>query len=220
MSEAFQSSWDHHPERDDRIACHYCDTLHHRQDLEDNTQAHCQQCGHVIYYKRPRSLPRVIALCVTALSLIPLIFIFPFFSLEKQGLFSTVSVPKAILGLWQAGELPIATFVALCILILPTILLSSLLYVCLPLLKEQALPGTARILRTLQTLSPWVMVEVFFLSSIVSLFKLFRTGDVTLGIGFWATAAIMLCIAGITQTIDRIELWERLESVNWKKRGL
>jgi paraquat-inducible protein A len=58
---------------------------------------------------------------------------------------------------------------------------------------------------------PWNMVEVFLLGVLVSLLKLAKVADVQFGIGFWAFAGVMLCMAGAVAGIDREELWDRLE---------
>jgi paraquat-inducible protein A len=46
---------------------------------------------------------------------------------------------------------------------------------------------------------------------LVSLLKLNMVADVHFGMGFWAFAALMLCMAAAVSGIDRNELWDRLE---------
>ena len=45
----------------------------------------------------------------------------------------------------------------------------------------------------------------------VSLLKLAKVADVHFGMGFWAFAALILCMAAAIASIDRDELWDRLE---------
>lgn len=55
------------------------------------------------------------------------------------------------------------------------------------------------------------MVEVFFLGTMVSLLKLMKLADVSMGFGFWSMIALMLSLAASVSGIDRIELWDRIE---------
>jgi len=132
---------------------------------------------------------------MTALSLFFLMLLFPFITMEVQGTKSAISVTGAILSLWQEGGQLIAFSVALFVLVLPLSLITCLLYLCLPLLFGRVLPGSQSIMCTFQAIKDWVMVEVFFLGVIVSLLKLVKLAEVQLGIGFWAVAGLMLCIA-------------------------
>ncbi len=62
-----------------------------------------------------------------------------------------------------------------------------------------------------QVIQPWIMVEVFFLGTMVSLLKLMKLADVSMGLGFWSMIALMLSLAASVSGIDRIELWDRIE---------
>ena len=194
-----------------RVACHFCDTLHEVQVVEEGLAAHCKNCQSILYRNRPNSLQRSVAFGLTALCLMVLIFIFPFITMNAQGNISSVTVPGAVYMLWGSGSPVISMSVAVFVLALPLALLTTLLYLCIPLSFGKTLPGSARVMRSFLALQPWVMVEVFFLGAIVSLLKLVKLADIELGIGFWSVAGLMICIAGAVGGIDRIELWDRIE---------
>lgn len=219
MSHEHHAAWPRFPEQNHRVACHFCDTLHDADVIEEGLAAHCAQCGHVLYRNRRNSLHRALAFGVTALCLIGLILIFPFISMQAAGNTEVVTVPGAILNLWKTNGLFIAASVVMFVIVLPIALVLLLIYLCLPLLFGKALLGSIQAMRLFQTFLPWVMVEVFFLGAIVSLLKLVKLADVTLGIGFWSTAALMVCLAGAVGGIDRTELWDRVELArNLKER--
>ena len=58
---------------------------------------------------------------------------------------------------------------------------------------------------------------VFFLGAMISLLKLVKLAEVDLGIGFWAVAGLMFCLAGAVGGIVKVELWDRIELA--KSRG-
>lgn len=55
------------------------------------------------------------------------------------------------------------------------------------------------------------MIEVFLLGVLVSLLKLGHLAELHFGVGFWAFAALMFCMAAAVAAIDKRELWDRLE---------
>lgn len=211
MNADHQETWPRLPDAKHRVICHYCDTLHDVPLLKEGLAAHCSQCQALMYRNQANSLQRSVAFGVTALSLYILTLIFPFISMDAGGNISSMTVPSAIIMLWKTGGSLISLCVALFVLILPLILITTLLYICLPLIFGKALPGSISLTRGIFAMQPWVMVEVFFLGAIVSLLKLIKLADVDLGIGFWAVSGLMLSLAGAISGIDRLELWDRIE---------
>jgi len=218
MSQSHHYTWPRLPNVKHRVACHFCDTLHEVHLIEEGRSAHCLECRSVLYRNRPSSLQRAVAYGITALSLFTLVLHFPFISMNSQGNLSSVSVPGAVVVLWQEGGQLIAASLALFVMILPLSLLICLLYLCIPLLFGRILPGSRSIMCTFQGLQAWIMVEVFFLGAIVSLLKLVKLADVQLGIAFWASAGLMICIAGAVSSIDRTELWDRIELADAQRK--
>ena len=210
-------TWPRLPGVEHRVACHFCDTLHDVPLVEEGLAAHCKQCQTVLYRNRPNSIHRALAFGITALCLIVVMLIFPFITMDAQGNITSVSVPGAVAMLWSSGGPIIAITVAIFVILLPIALIFSLPYLCVPLSAGKCLPGSAGIMRWFLSIQPWVMVEVFFLGTIVSLLKLVKLADIELGIGFWSVAGLMLCIAGAVGGIDKIELWDRIELA--KSRG-
>lgn len=211
-------TWPRLPGVKHRVACHFCDTLHDVLLVDEGLAAHCKQCQAVLYRNRPDSMHRAIAFAITALCLIALVLIFPFITMDAQGNISSISVPGALGMLWNQGGPVIAITVAIFVIVLPATLICSLLYLCIPLSLGTCLPGSSGIMRWFLSIQPWVMVEVFFLGAIVSLLKLVKLADVELGIGFWAVAGLMLCIAGAVGGIDKIELWDRIELAESRRK--
>jgi paraquat-inducible protein A len=218
MSQHHHFTWPRLPNVKHRVACHFCDTLHEVDLIEEGRAAHCMECGYVLYRNRASSLQRAVAYGVTALALFMLVLVFPFISMNAQGNLSSVTVPGAVSSLWLEGGHFIAIGVALFVIVLPLSLITCLLYLCIPLLFGKVFPGSRSIMSTFQGLQAWVMVEVFFLGAIVSLLKLVKLADVQLGIGFWSVAGLMVCIAGAVGGIDRTELWDRIEIADFQRK--
>jgi paraquat-inducible protein A len=206
------------------VACHFCDTLHEADLVEEGSAAHCRQCGAVLYRNQHSSLARAVAFGITALMFFVLMMIFPFISLDAQGNKVVVSVPEAVLRLWQQGGIFVSVSVALFVITLPFLQILILTLLCSPLLFGRAFPGSrpllrfCPLLRFFQSLQAWGMVEVFFLGAVVSLLKLIKLAEIELGIGFWSAAGLMICLAGAIGGIDRTELWDRVETAEAREK--
>jgi paraquat-inducible protein A len=200
-------------------ACHFCDTLYQIKLIKEGERANCSTCDQLLYYNRHKSVERAVAFALAGLLLFGLLFFFPFMQLSAQGNVIIMSMPEAVGRLWSEDGKFIAIAVGLFALVLPLAQLILLLYICIPLLAGRTLPYIVRATKLLQAIQPWVMLEVFFLGTIVSLLKLVKLADVQLLIGFWSLIALMICIAGSLSGIDRLELWDRIELARRKTKA-
>lgn len=194
-----------------QTACHFCDALHESPLLAEGQEARCGVCGSVLYRNRAASLERAVAFGIAALILMVVAHSFPFLSLDAGGNRSVMTLGGASLALIGEGSTLLGLGVAAFTLLAPVCLAGGIVYVSMPLLWGKCWPGAMRLLRVVQGLLPWSMVEVFFLGAVVSLLKLVKLADVRLGVAFWALGAVMICLAAALAAIDRRELWDRLE---------
>jgi paraquat-inducible protein A len=191
--------------------CHFCDTLHDAFPVPEGTAARCLCCGAVLYQNRPASLVRATAFSLTALVLMVVVHTFPFLTMDAASMRTSLSLTTAARSLIEEGSPIVGSAVALFTIITPVILACGLIYVCAPLLFGRAAPGAMFVTRWMSKTEPWNMIEVFLLGVLVSLLKLAKVADLHFGTGFWAFAALMLCMAAAVASIDRDELWDRLE---------
>ncbi len=192
-------------------ACHFCDTLHEAEPLPEGRAARCRCCGAVLYQNRPASLARVSAFSSAALILMVVVSQFPFLTMDAAGLRTTLDLISAARALIAQGSPLLGIALALFTIVTPLSLASGLLYVCAPLMVGKIAPGAIHMAKWLNRAEPWNMIEVFLLGVLVSLLKLDKLAEVHFGLGFWAFAAVMVCMAAAIAGIDRDELWDRLE---------
>jgi paraquat-inducible protein A len=191
--------------------CHFCDTLHESAPLPEGTAATCKCCGVVLYQNRPASLVRATAFSLASLLLMVIVHSFPFLIMDARVFHRTLNLGPAAYSLITEGSLILGIAMALFTIIAPLVLAGGLVYVCLPLMFGRVAPGAVAVARWMNKTEPWNMVEVFLLGVLVSLLKLTHVAEVSFGAGFWAFAALMVCMAAAIAGIDRDELWDRLE---------
>lgn len=194
-----------------RVVCHFCDTLHEAPAVPEGTAARCRRCGVVLYQNRTASLVRATAFSLAALVLIGIVHGFPFLTMRASGLQSELSLYRAAHELIKEGSVAMGWAVALFTIVAPVVIAGGMLYVNGPLLFGRAAPAARLVARWISLTEPWNMIEVFLLGVLVSLLKLGQMADLEFGTGFWAFAALMVCMAAAVAGIDRNELWDRLE---------
>ena len=191
--------------------CHFCDTLHEMASLPEGTAARCKCCGAVLYQNRPASLVRATAFSVTALILMVVVHSFPFLVMDAASIRTSLNLVSAAHALIHQGSPILGMALALFTIVTPLSMAGGLIYVCGPLMFGRMAPGASQVVKWMGKTEPWNMIEVFLLGVLVSLLKLGKVADVHFGIGFWAFGALMLCMAAAVASIDRNELWDRLE---------
>jgi paraquat-inducible protein A len=70
-----------------------------------------------------------------------------------------------------------------------------------------------RLLILIAKLLPWSMIDIFFISILVAMVKLFDFAQLELGIGFWAFAVILFLNIFILKRINLSEIWTKYEYI-------
>ncbi len=85
--------------------------------------------------------------------------------------------------------------------------MGAVAYVLLPLRSGQQARGSDVVLRAMQAVRPWVMVEVFMLGVLVAFVKLNGLASVIPGPGLWAFGAVMILAAAMASAFDHEHVW-------------
>ncbi len=179
--------------------------------MPEGGSARCVCCGAKLYRNRPASLARATAFSLTGLVLMAMAHAFPFITMDAAGMRTSLSLSNAAHALIDRGSPLLGIALALFTIIAPLVMACGLIYVCGPLMFGRAAPGATAVTRWISRTQPWNMIEVFLLGVLVSLMKLNRVAEVNFGPGFWAFVVLMISMAAAVASIDRKELWDRLE---------
>ncbi|MDQ6626008.1 MAG: paraquat-inducible protein A [Verrucomicrobiota bacterium] len=154
---------------------------------------------------------RTAALAFAAALLFLVSNFFPFMTLRAGLRENEMMLWQSASGLEQEGYPYLAGAVSVFILGAPILLIGGLLYLILPLLAGRRLPGAFPFCRAVLAARRWNMLEVFLLGALVSLLKLGKLAELTLGSGFWTFVALIICLTAALASIHPRELWARLE---------
>jgi paraquat-inducible protein A len=193
------------------IACHDCDLIHHINPLPAKGVAVCSRCGAVLHKHKPNSLERTLAFAVAGLTLFILANSFPFLGLKIGAQIRQTTLITGIQELYLQGMHTIAILVLLTTVIVPATQLMCLFYIFLPLKFGRLPKRLPRVLRFLQAIQPWGMMEVFMVGILVSVVKLAKMAKVIPGISLYSFLALIFALAAMMVSLDTHLIWQKWE---------
>ncbi len=199
------------------IACPDCDALQREpRRVPGGTGVHCWRCDAVLMHEPRRGMDWVFSMAVAGAVLFLIGNAFPLVSLEAQGNGVTTTLFGAVLHMWQQDMRAIALLVFVTTIVAPAFELAAMLYLASGVLRvdlglSQTLPPwTARILRAVQRVRPWGMLEVFMLGALVSIVKLGQMAAVVVGPALYSIGALTLVLAAVNSAFNPRDVWSRL----------
>jgi len=196
------------------IICKRCHTLHRKIELHHGTKALCQRCNSVMYrHHTDNFIDTLLALSwVSFISLI-IAFIFSIIRININGVYQSLDIGSIFLVIFNQEYYLVGIMLSLLIFLFPLIILLSmvLLLTLIKLKKSQYL--VKRLLILVAKLLPWSMVDIFFISLLVAMVKLFNYAQLELGVAFGALLFVLLLDILILKRVSMSDIWDEYERV-------
>jgi len=193
------------------FVCHECDALQQVSQVEPGNDATCIRCHNRLFRNPKGGLDKPLALIISAMILFIISNAFPIMTLTILGIEQSATISDTALIFIQRGSPEVAAIVWLPSVLIPGLMISGLFYILLSIRFQLDLPFTRPILKLLTHLTPWGMMDVFFLGILVSLVKLVALADMALDMGFYAFLLLILVYTAALASIDTHTLWEGLK---------
>jgi len=113
----------------------------------------------------------------------------------------------AIESLWHQGMEVVGVMVFCSTVLFPLVEMAALLYVLLPIRRGVVPPGLNLVLRTIQLVRPWGMIEVLMLGIVVTIVKMVSLARVVPDAALFAFGALTLMTA-VVLMFDPRTLWD------------
>jgi paraquat-inducible protein A len=181
----------------DAIVCEGCDAVYRRTPLRDREVARCPRCGTELERHPGAQRERILPLTVASLIMFAIANLFPIVEIELRGLRSQTTLAGAIVALAGEGMSLVALLVLATTLLFPLLQLLILMWLLVPLRQRQRAAGFTTLVRLMQTLRPWGMIEVFLLGVLVALVKLSSMATVLPGPALWAFMALTVLLTAV-----------------------
>jgi paraquat-inducible protein A len=189
------------------IACHECDALYRKPRLFGRQSARCSRCGATLYSSGSAQLDRICAMTVAALVTFVIAQSFPILELDANGITSEASLFGSLIVLWGEDMQIVALMVFCATILFPLTELVALLYVLLPVRRGVIPPGFNLVLRGIEFVRPWGMLEVFMLGVLITIVKMASLARVIPETALFAFGALTLMFT-VVVTFDASTLWD------------
>jgi paraquat-inducible protein A len=113
--------------------------------------------------------------------------------------------------LYVQGMQIIAVLVLITTVLAPLIQMVCMFYVLLPLKFGRVPRMLPRVLRFLEHVLPWSMMEVFMIGILVSVVKLAGMAKIIPGISLYSFLALIFVLAAMTVSLDSHLIWQKWE---------
>ncbi len=173
----------------------------------------CTRCGTELERHPGDQHKRILPLTVASLIMFAIANLFPIVEMELRGLRSQTTLAGAVVALSNEGMSLVAMLVLATTILFPLMQLLILLWLLVPLTRRTQPRGFALLVRTMQSLRPWGMIEVFLLGVLVALVKLSSMATVLPGPALWAFVALTVLLTAVL-AFDPRGFWEMAMAVN------
>jgi paraquat-inducible protein A len=155
----------------------------------------------------------MLAVTLTAFAALIVANAFPLLTLTSAGQRTQATLWAAIVASYDQKLPLVAAGLATTLIIAPIIELGMLLYVLVPLALRTRPPGFGLLMRMMNVLRPWRLVEVFLLGVIIAIVKLSGLATAVIGWGTFGLAVLAMAMASLS-TFDPGTLWRRADEVS------
>jgi paraquat-inducible protein A len=160
-----------------------------------------------MYRSTPHGLERALICTVVSIVLFLLANTYPIVGLELQETRNATTLFSSVVYLYQHDLESVAALVFTTTLLIPCIELAAMLYILLPLRLGYVARGLPQVLRLVQIIHPWGMIEVFMLGIIVSVVRTSNFATVEPGLALWSFAMLMLTLIASAFYFNERDLW-------------
>ncbi|NPA04435.1 MAG: hypothetical protein GXO61_06190 [Epsilonproteobacteria bacterium] len=195
------------------VICPRCGSLHKRIKLSSPKEsARCWRCNKLLYRGYKGLEYQLLSFTFTALILFTLANLFPIVEIDiGGGVKSRMVLLEALLFLYKQGFLFISLFGLLVLEVFPLITILSLflfsLFVVLGTHKE----GAKKALIVAGRLSEWNMLDIFFISILVAMVKIYEYAYIDFGVAFWSMAFFVGIEIYLFRYIKLSQMWDLWE---------
>ncbi len=192
---------------DELIICSKCHKLHRRVKLPHKKVAKCSHCGNILYSSVADTMQKAIAFAITALTLFIIVNIFPILKVTIASEQTNLIVPEMVYIMFENGFIVIGSMLLIVVLLAPFIVLLS--FITLGVLSYLKIYKhfARKIILFLIISRQWAMVDIFTISILVALVKLFGYAEIHFGVAFYALLLFVIVDIFFLKTIRPTELW-------------
>lgn len=192
------------------VSCPHCDLLQRIPEVEPGASVRCPRCNKELWRHRVDSINRTLALTFGALILFIIANTVPMLGLTVVGRRAFTTVAGGAFKLWENGQHVVAVLVMFVAVVAPGLEILIQLLIGLGCLRKYPPAWLGFLLRHLDLIRTWSMIEVMLLGVLVALTKIADYATVIPGIALFSLFALVVLLAALQSCFDPREVWDRI----------
>ena len=137
--------------------------------------------------------------------------LFPFMALEIEGRRQVTTVFDGVLALYNNGSKVLAIIVFLTGTLAPALRIGFCIALYFPLALGRVPKRLVWVMRSLNELRPWAMMEIYLFAVIVAYVKLVELAEIEIGVALFAFVGVILLLVFLDGDHEPHEIWEKVE---------
>jgi paraquat-inducible protein A len=194
------------------FTCFDCGQFHRLESLAPGAEARCRRCHAVLRRRKRTTLEHPLAWAVAALATFLVAAFLPFLRIDLYGRTNDIVMASGPRQLDNDGMWVVGLMVGVFTLAAPAARLLGMIYVLTGLRARRAPPALHLVLRMVEALRVWSMLEVYLLGVFVAYTKLIDLAHVEVQTAGYALGAGMLLVAAMDSSLDHEAAWQALEA--------
>ena len=195
------------------VICYKCKKPHKKKPLDLNEEAICTECGSLLYKSTDGLEYKVFVYSIVALIFFTISLLYPVITIDIAGNDSLLNIPDAVYQLYSDGYVLVSIFALIVLIVFPFAVVFLLflfsVFVILGINKAIA----KNILIILEYLKPWSMMDIFFVSILVSMVKIFDYALIEFDVAFFSVIIYITIEIYLTRHVYLETLWDMWERV-------
>jgi paraquat-inducible protein A len=183
-------------------ACPFCGLLQHDAVLEDGESARCARCCSTIRTRKPLSIDRTLALCVSGLLLFLPANLYPILRFTAVGRGNDNRLLTGVVELFEGGATIVGLLVLLASVLAPLARFACGVAVLLPIRLGHPERCSRMLRRGFDGLARWAMLDVYLLAVVVAYAKLSNFGDSSLDAGWYPLLGLIVVSILVSLSYD------------------
>jgi paraquat-inducible protein A len=195
----------------DMVICYKCQKVHRKKPLRRKEEARCSNCDTLLYKNINGLEYRIFSYSITALMLFAISMIYPVIDINLAGSRSLLNIPETIFLLFESGYLLVSFFALMVLVIFPFIVMFLLFVFSIFVIIRKNSNLTKSILKLLESFTHWSMLDIFFVSILVAMVKIFDYALIEFDVGFVSLIFFIMIELYLTRHIYIESLWDLWE---------
>jgi len=195
----------------DIVICHKCQKPHKRVPLKANEEARCSKCDALLYKNIQGIEYKIFSYSFTALILYIISMIYPIIDINLAGNKSLLNIVETIFLLFNSGYILVSFFALMVLIIFPFSVMFLLFIFSIFIILKKNKYLTKNILKLLEKFHHWSMLDIFFVSILVAMVKIFDYAIIEFDVAFVSLILFIMIELYLTRHIYIESLWDLWE---------